>query len=92
MSWDDKMFMAKGHRVRHKYTRRPKCHAKCELCGVKRKRARFGEGRNWVYLKPGKGEDWSMSNPPCALKPKKREGGGHPGPMGGPGYSPRGSR
>jgi hypothetical protein len=69
MSYDDKSFMARGFRVRHKYKRRRKCHGVCERCGVKRRRVSSG----WEYQLPQTYlsptiKPWMMHNPPCVKK------------------------
>jgi hypothetical protein len=65
MSWDDKRFMQRGLRVRHKYSYRRGCHPVCERCGVQRRRTTSG----WEY-RDCASKTWSSSNPPCA--PKER--------------------
>lgn len=70
MSYDDKSFMSRGFRVRHKYTRGRGPNI-CERCHVKRRRTTAG----WEYYnpktqpKPVDGSKakpfWSSSNPPC---------------------------
>lgn len=61
VSYDDKMFMAQGRRVRHKYGHhRPKRNSACERCGVKRRY----RSSDWEYQLPGE-KSWRVSNPPC---------------------------
>ena len=70
MSYDDKSFMARGFRVRHKYKRRRGCYGVCERCGVKRRSTSSG----WEYQVPPERlgmKSWTTSNPPCV----KRETG-----------------
>lgn len=77
MSYDDKRFMSRGFRVRHKYTRRgPNI---CERCHVKRRRTTAG----WEYFDPktqpqpidgSKGKPyWSSGNPPCVKWEESKE-------------------
>jgi len=76
MSYNDKDFMARGFRVRHKYKkRRWGCHTStCELCGVKRRSTSSG----WEYFDPARQPRpadgskakayWSSNNPPCVQR------------------------
>lgn len=73
MSWNDRYFMERGLRVRHKYKRCRGCHAVCIHCGVKRRRTTSG----WEYISPGAREivmvsggrgGWMAINPPCAKR------------------------
>lgn len=63
MSWDDKLHMQMGFRVRHKYKRRRGCHAVCERCGVKRRATSSG----WEYWHPSE-KRWMSSNPHCVRR------------------------
>ena len=68
MSYNDREFMRRGYRVRHKYgPRRRGRIAKCVRCGVKRRKTSSG----WEYLLPlqlGWPRRWGSSNPPCVPK------------------------
>jgi hypothetical protein len=74
MSYDDKSFMQRGFRVRHKYKRRHGCHGVCERCGVKRRSTSSG----WEYFNPAQQPQpvdgskakpyWTASNPPCVKR------------------------
>jgi hypothetical protein len=77
MSYDDKSFMARGFRVRHKYKRRRKCHSVCERCGVKRRSTSsgyeyFNPAQQPTYAPPNHKKKhppyWSSANPPCVKK------------------------
>lgn len=77
MSWDDKTFMARGLRVRHKYKKRRKCHGVCERCGVKRRVTSSGyeyydPKQQPKYAPPNQAKKhpayWTSSNPPCAAR------------------------
>lgn len=64
MSYDDKMFMAQGRRVRHKYGHhRPGRNGVCTRCGVRRRY----RSSDWEYQLPGD-KSWLMSNPPCVAR------------------------
>jgi hypothetical protein len=76
MSYDDKNFMTRGFRVRHKYKRRHGCHGVCERCGVKRRATSSG----YEYFDPRRQPQpvppqikklpayWTSSNPPCVKR------------------------
>ena len=69
MSSNDKDWMSRGYRVRHKYgPRRKGCLARCVLCGVKRRKVSSG----WEYSTPIVSVSgrpmWTMENPPCVKK------------------------
>lgn len=74
MSYNDRDFMARGFRVRHKYKRRRGCHGVCERCGVKRRSTSSG----WEYFDPATQPQpvdgskakpyWTSSNPPCVKR------------------------
>ena len=78
MSYDDKGFMSRGFRVRHKYTRGRGPNI-CERCHVKRRRTSSG----WEYFDPqtqpqpvdgSKAKPyWTASNPPCVKRDEQPE-------------------
>lgn len=87
MSYDDKSFMSRGFRVRHKYKRRAGCHSVCERCGVKRRKTSSG----WEYFDPRQQPEplmqpirpggapakvklhWTASNPPCVKREEPKQ-------------------
>lgn len=62
MSWNDRYFMSRGYRVRHKYKHNHGGTRTCELCGTKRRWRPSG----YEYRKDH--PKWSATNPPCIRK------------------------